>query len=212
MVSEKDWLKIRDGLENASTVSSEKKIGIWEALDYPIPPPSAYKQRTVREYAARLGIKNLVETGTWHGDMIKACLNHFDHIYSIELGEKLAARALKKFAKHRHLKIMQGDSGLLLPAILKALNGPAIFWLDAHYSAGDTVKGEAVTPIQAELAAILGSPISEHVILIDDARVFVGRNDYPTIQAVGEQVREKRPTANFAVEHDIIRVTPSKSK
>ncbi len=209
MIAEKDWIKVRAGLEAAKTISLEQKIAVWEALGSPVPPPSVYKQAVVRDFGVQFGIKTLVETGTWHGDMVEASIKHFEKIYSIELSPKLAARASKKFVKYPQVSVLQGDSNQQLPAVLKALKEPAIFWLDAHYSAGDTAKGQLVTPIQSELGAVLGHPIKEHVILIDDARGFIGQNDYPSIADLKKQIYGEWPGASVVVQHDIIRITPA---
>jgi hypothetical protein len=83
---------------------------------------------------------------------------------------------------------------------------PCLFWLDAHYSAGITAKGEGNTPIEEELKHIFGHECAENnVILIDDARVFNGSNDYPLIEAVKTRVR-LAGYGSFHVEDDIIRI------
>ena len=209
VMNEQEWMKIRSRLEDAETLSPAEKVAAWEALDRPVPPPSAYKQQLVREYAARFTINTLVETGTWHGDMVDASLDHFDHIYSIELGQKLAHRAIKRFADCNNVSIRQGDSTRVLPAVMDEINEPTLFWLDAHYSMGDTAKGELFTPIRQELAAILGHHIKGHVILIDDAREFLGRADYPSVVEIQDQVLNAWPRANISTEHDVIRIVPA---
>ena len=95
----------------------------------------------------------------------------------------------------------------VLPQILTTLHGPALFWLDGHYSGGVTEKGEADTPISIELQAILESGIKGHIVLIDDARCFDGTSDYPFIEDLLAVVRRN---ANYRIEisADIIRLTP----
>ena len=75
---------------------------------------------------------------------------------------------------------MHGDSGEILPELLNNINEPILFWLDGHYSAGNTSKGSLNTPIIKELVTIFQHPIKQHIILIDDARLFNGADDYPT--------------------------------
>ena len=58
----------------------------WERRGKPVPPSHGVKQRTLREYSVKYGIKVLVETGTFYGEMIEAMKNVFDQLYSIELG------------------------------------------------------------------------------------------------------------------------------
>ena len=67
-------------------------------------------------------------------------------------------------------------------------------------------KGEVETPIRRELSQIFNHSIaSHHVILIDDARLFIGDHDWPTI----EELRNMSSSAGFdafKVKHDVIRI------
>jgi hypothetical protein len=81
-----------------------------------------------------------------------------------------------------------------------------LFWLDGHYSGGITAKGPLDTPIVKELDSILNHSVTGHVILIDDARCFVGENDYPTIDELREILHTERPRWVFEVKDDIIRI------
>ena len=49
-------------------------------------------------------------------------------------------------------------------------------------------------------------PVKNHVILIDDARLFNGTNGYPTLGEVKEAAETTRPDFSFYVEQDIIRI------
>src|ERR1051326_2569108 len=44
----------------------------WKLRGEPIRSPHLLKQRTVREYAQRYGLRVLVETGTYYGEMVAA--------------------------------------------------------------------------------------------------------------------------------------------
>ncbi len=82
-----------------------------------------------------------------------------------------------------------------------------MFWLDGHYSAGFTAKGELETPILAELETILQNNLN-HIILIDDARCFTGNNDYPTKEYLKTYVLGKQKNYKMDVIDDIIRFYP----
>ena len=86
---------------------------------------------------------------------------------------------------------MQGDSGNVLNQLVPELNSAALFWLDGHYSGGQTAKGEKECPIYEELKSILASSL-EHIVLIDDARLFIGQHDYPTIEELKDFVIYKK--------------------
>jgi hypothetical protein len=128
------------------------------------------KQKIVSSYARQFSIRNLVETGTYLGDMVYANRNVFDRIFSIELDKSLYERALHRFSRFAHITILHGDSSVVLPELLDTIRAPCLFWLDAHYSAGITSKAGAETPIIEELQLILKRGVVEDVILIDDAR------------------------------------------
>jgi hypothetical protein len=150
----------------------------------------------------------LVETGTYMGDMVAAMSADFDQIHSIELGPDLFEKARQRFAGMAHVQLHQGDSATTLPEVLRRLNGPALFWLDGHYSAGITAKGSKDTPIVEELEAIYRHDAQRHVILIDDARLFDGSADYPTLDNLRKRVTGWSPNAVMAVADDIIRLHP----
>ena len=128
----------------------------------------------------------LVETGTYLGEMIQSVKKNFSEIYSIELSDGLALEAVRRFKRYPHIHIINGDSGMVLENLLKSITSPAVFWLDAHYSAGITVRSDKFgdTPIIKELELILSNWKDRSAILIDDARLFTGKNGYPTIDAV----------------------------
>ena len=121
----------------------------------------------------------------------------------------LFEQAKLRFSRKKHVHLYNGDSATVLPQIVSALSGPALFWLDAHYSGGITARGAIDTPIVEELRCILGRDRHRHVVLIDDARCFDrGDKDYPSIDAVRALILELRPDYNVLVEDDIIRAFP----
>jgi hypothetical protein len=174
--------------------------------------PHSVKVQTVINYGAYYKINTLIETGTYRGDMLKATLPQFKKLYSIELDPTLYLAAKIKFAPYPHVNILLGDSGKVLPGLLRIINEPCVFWLDGHYIplTLNTAKGNVDTPIMQELSAILDHPIKNHVILIDDARCFIGPNkvlkNYPTIREMKEFVAKKRSDLKFEVKDDIIHI------
>lgn len=181
----------------------KKQLSEWKKAGKPIPVPHIVKQVTIKEYQKKFRIKILVETGTYLGDMVQAQLKNFKKIISIELGKDLFLEAKTKFKKNKNVKILHGNSGSLLPEIIKELKEPAIFWLDGHYSEGITAKGDKESPILEELKAIFTSSV-DHIILIDDARSFNGTGDYPTIEELSEFISAKNRGFNIKIQDDII--------
>lgn len=188
----------------------KRKFEEWKRDGSPIPPPNLVKQQIVKRYGRDYAVKTLVETGTFLGDMVHACRKNFHQIVSIELDPQLYQNASRRFGSERHIKIHEGDSGNLLPKITAEISEPCLFWLDGHYSAGITAKGDLDTPIMNELSAICDHPIDAHVVLIDDARLFTGQGDYPTIDEVRDFWLSRKPDHQLEFDLDIIRITPPK--
>jgi len=187
--------------------SHQAEFRRWERNGRTTSPPHLVKQRVIRRYATKHHCSTLVETGTFRGDMILAMLNDFRTLYSIELHPELHSRARSLFSHRPHVRLLHGDSGEKISEVLAGLEEPAVFWLDGHFSGGNTAKGNLNTPIIAELDKVLSHNISNHVVLIDDARLFTGAEDYPTLEAIQKQL-DTRGRFNLTVEDDVIAITP----
>ena len=167
-------------------------------------PPHVFKQNTIYEFKQKFQYEIFIETGTYLGDMIEAQKKFFKKLYSIELSKKLYSMAVKRFRKDKNVEILQGDSGKVLSQIVSKLDESAIFWLDGHYSAGMTAKGDKECPIFEELDAIFAGKNLNHVLLIDDARCFIGQGDYPTIDELTKFIKRHNPAYNIEIKKDII--------
>lgn len=161
---------------------------------------------SILSYKKRFNPRIFIETGTYKGEMLDSMNGKFEKMYSIELGEELYKKAKEKYKNNKNITLLQGDSSAILPILMKKIKEPALFWLDAHYSGGETVRGNLDTPIEKELKSILNHPIKTHVILIDDARDFIGKNDYPTAEKI------KKGALNhgylFEMKNDNFRIYP----
>ncbi len=180
----------------------------WMDSGSPAPPPHVVKERIVTAYALAFGARALIETGTYAGDMVWAMRDRFDRIFSIELSERLASRAQRRFRAFPHIRILHGDSGSLLPDLLATLSCRCLFWLDSHYCAGVSAKGDTATPVVEEMKAILRHAVQDHVILVDDARLFGGTGGFPCVPELAGLVLSRRPGWDFSVRSDVIRIHP----
>ncbi|HUT42226.1 MAG TPA: hypothetical protein VM011_12915 [Gammaproteobacteria bacterium] len=183
------------------------KIAGWLAGGRKTPPPHIIKQKTILDYARRYHTPVMVETGTLFGDMIEAMKDHFEELISIEISPELAKKAQQRFAGSGKIKVIENDSAVALKSIVPELEQPALFWLDGHYSGGNTGKGEKDTPIMDELESIYQSAL-DHVVLIDDARLFGIDKDYPSMEQLEEFIRKRRPNAIITMKNDCIRIAP----
>ncbi|SRR6266404_3299312 len=190
-----------------------RQIIRWNLSDKTMPPPQAIKQRIVKQYQSRYSLNVFVETGTYLGDMVDAMKSSFREIYSVELSQELYERARDRFRSEPNIHLLQGDSSDVLPQILKDLREPALFWLDGHFSGGVTARGEVDFPILVELDHIRNHPIKNHVILIDDARVFTGDSNVPAREKIVESLRAINAAYSIQETSDIIRAcqTPDTS-
>jgi len=195
-------------------VKSQLRIAQWRLRGSPVPPPHYVKQRALRKAAQDYKLRKLVETGTFLGDMLAAMRNDFDSLTSIELSDELHRRATKRFAGDPKITLLSGDSKDLLDEIATSIDRPALFWLDAHYSGAwhedfeETAGGDRPNPIFAELEAVFASNY-EHVVFIDDARLFNHQHGWPSISDVRTFVQQREPNRTVLVSEDIIRILPS---
>lgn len=114
-----------------------------------------------------------VETGTYEGDTVQLAKEHgFSNVHSIELNEDLYKKCASRFENISEVKIWQGDSVDRLKDIMKEIKGQATFWLDAHAS-GPLPGGKyGGCPLVHEIKAIGEHDVKNHVIFIDDCRLF----------------------------------------
>jgi hypothetical protein len=154
-------------------------------------------------YLKRPDIKTFIETGTYIGDTVEYVKNDFEKIFTIELSDKYADESTERFKNDSKIKVIKGDSKIELTKLLTDINEPCVFWLDGHYSYADTALSNKKTPILEEINPILLKP-ENHIILIDDARLFIGRHNYPTIFSFVNFVRRYNKSYKISICKDII--------
>jgi hypothetical protein len=173
---------------------------------------SQYKKHDFRPFLNSV----FIETGSYVGDGIQAALDSgFQKVFSIEIVDRFYQHCLKRFEHDPRVELRRGDSVEILPILLKwNVVEPATFWLDAHYSGGDTAWGSQRIPILKELEIIGQHEIKTHTILIDDMRAVQhgfegdGWNDI-TLKQIEEAIWMINPlyriTYEFGVEpNDIL--------
>ncbi len=118
-----------------------------------------------------LGLTEFIETGTFRGDTAAWAARHFARVCTIEWAQSYHTAAVERFRTTSNVQALRGHSTEVLQSLVPTLTAPALFWLDAHWSGGDTAGSEAECPVLAEISCIAKSPLA-HVILVDDARLF----------------------------------------
>ncbi len=186
-------------------IRTGKEIKRWAKKGTSKSPPQPYRHKIIKMYAKGFSLNTFIETGTYLGNTVNAVKSKFKEVYSIELNKGLYLRAKQKFTKDEHINFILGDSSEILPEILSKIESPCLFWLDAHYSGENTSKTNLETPIVKELQSILNHPNKNHIILIDDAHHFTGKNDYPTIPELKEMINQYEEKV-LIIKEDIIRI------
>jgi hypothetical protein len=120
------------------------------------------------EYAVRV----FIESGTYMASTALWASELFEKVYTIELSDELYSSASQKYAHIKNIKFLHGTSATVLAEILKEVDEPAVFWLDAHWSAGSTAGEDIPCPLVDEINAVLNAS-STHFILVDDARFMM---------------------------------------
>jgi hypothetical protein len=197
---------------NRTLIVKALMVALWKLKGKPAPPPHAVKQKMIKTFVSQYKYNVFVETGTYLGAMIRTIQNDFNQVYTVELSPELHARAVETFKQYPYIHCLQGDSGIVLHNLVPEIKEGAIFWLDGHYSGGITALGDKVCPVYEELDAIITHDHFNHIILIDDARLFLNREQgYPTVEEVKEYVNRNQKGYNFYLLHtDTIVITKLK--
>lgn len=139
----------------------------------------------------------LIETGTGYGDMPFRLIDDFDRIITLESRKQVAGEAAARLAAHPHVKVIWGSSQVRLRGLI---DGPTLFWLDAH-----EVVDDGRSALDVELGIIFSSRW-RHVVGIDDARLCVGRKGWPTLGEIEEWAL--RNDYRYRLEGDIVWLEP----
>lgn len=132
----------------------------------------------ILKLARQFDIRHFVETGTYYGKTAMWAETVFDHVITIEYSREIYEANLTTYGKVDNVEFLFGDSRTSLKTIVPQLSGPAIFWLDSHWSGGNTYGKDDECPLLDELRAI-GESGHSHFILIDDARLFTSPPPLP---------------------------------
>jgi hypothetical protein len=164
-----------------------------------------------------LGLRRAVETGTFRGDGARTLAAIFDEVVTIELSEKLYSEASVNLGDEPAVRVLNGNSAKLLGDLVE-IEKPTFFWLDGHWSGGETVGMDEQCPVLGEVAAIsAGHP--DDCVLIDDARFFSAsppppydRSQWPTLTELMDTIRDAWPDHHVTVVKDVVVAVPGRAK
>lgn len=179
----------------------------WRMDGRPMPLPHHRKRAILRDTARSIGAKHFIETGTYRGDTALQMADVVDRVTTIEIDPRLANLAQKRCGS-RSIRVLQGNSAEVLGEVIEDRGDKCLFWLDGHYSGGVTGGEDVGVPVMDELSAILPTLNDGELILIDDAREFVG-GIYPTPEQIRELVVAHRPSLSVHLGFDVIAIGSS---
>ena len=180
----------------------------WVNGQFEIPVPQAIKWGVLK----RWGGDNLwIETGTYLGNTTQMLSLMSRKVISIEPEARLFKAAELRFSRDSKIQLVHGASEDELGKILTGLDDSDLksvcFWLDGHFSAGETFQGAEDTPIRKELGFIAQhmNKFDDFLIFIDDFRCFSSSHaqypDYPSATYLVDWATSNG--LNWTVEFDI---------
>lgn len=154
-----------------------------------------------------LQFQTFIESGTYLGDTVFAMKPYFRDLHTMEISSMYYEKAIQRFKHQSSIHCYQGDSAEILEKILPSLSSkPLLFWLDAHWSMGNTEFKDVHVPLLKELQVIVESSSNISLVIIDDVRLF-GKQDHDvdwtpiTREIVLEQVKSRLISYWYAPSH-----------
>jgi hypothetical protein len=140
--------------------------------------------------------------------------NHFDTVFTIERSETLYQKHHASLRAVGNIEPLFGDSRAILPDLISRLGDqPAMFWLDGHWSGGETAGEKDECPLLAELQLLRQR--RGDIIMIDDARLFLSAPaaphdpaEWPTVLDISRELDQKTSQAFVQIIDDVIFVVP----
>ena len=112
-----------------------------------------------------------IETGTLNGETIFSLEPYFNILYTIEYSEKYYQNTKDQYTGNK-INFICGDSSIEFEKLLPLITEKSIFFLDGHWSGGDTGKSDKDCPLYEEITHINNLFQNEAIIIIDDVRLF----------------------------------------
>lgn len=172
-------------------------------------------QKLMLNLATEFRIKDFVETGTYYGRTAVWASKAFERVSTIENSKEIYERTKNKCQYIDNIDFLFGDSRAKLDELCQALTIPSIFWLDAHWSGGQTYGDSDQCPLLEELRIINNSGLN-HFIFIDDARLFLSPpqpphkiEQWPNITEIFFTLKENCKDKYIVITEDVIVAVPS---
>ena len=193
-------------------LEQSRRVNSWIGQRFTTPAPNYVKWQVLKRWG---GSSTWIETGTYTGETTLFLSKFARTVISIEPARSFAEAAKEKFKNSKNVLILEGTSEANLDNAIASLQKDEIldvsFWLDGHYSGGDTFLAEKECPIVEELAIIEKylNKFKKVSILIDDVRVFspsgLNIGGYPSLSDLAAWADKKQ--LRWIIENDIFIMT-----
>lgn len=112
-----------------------------------------------------------IETGTLDGATTFSLEPCFNKLYTIEFSEKHYNNTKNRYNGNK-INFILGDSAIVFESLLPTITDKCIFFLDGHWSGGDTGHSSKDCPLDEEITHINNLFTNDAIIIIDDFRLF----------------------------------------
>jgi hypothetical protein len=187
-------------------------IYLWSRRSWASPSPNFMKWQVLRRNSNH-GV--WIETGTYKGHTSLFLSKIGEVVYSLEPMVKIFHKTQHhlRFIANIYILNVSSENGfektineVLSQERIKGL--PINFWLDGHFSGGETFLGSSPTPISAELEIIskMLPLFDESSIFVDDVRCFSSNSfneheSYPQLNILVDWAIKN--DLSWSIEHDI---------
>ncbi|MEO5650328.1 MAG: hypothetical protein ABIR03_10460 [Ginsengibacter sp.] len=170
-------------------------------------------KKIVLRFKENGGIKNFIETGTYKGGTCFWAAHHFKKVYTIEIDPAISKATSLNPECPANIKFYVGDSKDVLPDLVTDIEGTCLFWLDGHWCDVTELGKDKECPLLDEIKALKN--FGDSVILIDDARAFLGplppphdNSQWPGIDEIFLLLKAQFPANLVTIVDDVIYCIP----
>jgi hypothetical protein len=173
---------------------------LWRLITFRnVVPHNYWKYQIIKRAARQSGASQMIETGTYLGQMARRCAPHFQHVVTIELDATLASNAKRSLRDCSNVEVIEGDAVDVLPSVLERPEvDNLLIYLDGHYSGSGTARGATPEPACEELEIISKFLWKLRAIIIDDFRSFGSEEGWPSKSELFK-VLERHFAAHFDI-------------
>lgn len=204
------YFKILATMLNMKSYRELRNLVNWSNNLYKMPAPTEVKVKTLKRWG---GNEVWIETGTYEGLTTIEISKFAKHVISLEASSKYFDLAVISLSRYQNIDLVHGTSENSLDSVMSKLSrerklSDVSFWLDAHYSSGETYRGLKDSPVIEELKTIQSYLIDMKLftICIDDVRLF--RPDmsmpehFPDLSEIMNWIQSNG--LFWTIEHDIL--------